>query len=265
MSAPANLTGPLAKIVRAAELKKEFGTAFDQWIEEDPIGVKGRQDPDSDWFVMTFHILEPLPIRLGIIFGDMLNNLRGALDHLVWQLVLANGERPTSGNSFPVVRDVRQWPRSRQSKLKGVSDRCADGIKETQPFQSGRQAPFHWLALLNKMNNINKHRVIAPVLISQFEWEPTFELNRAAEAEDQRVDDQHPPAVGTALEDGQVLRRVKVVSPRGDLRITRIQKEIPANVGLGFDTGMDMQGRTFPDFIEFVRRVVSRFEPLLEH
>ena len=27
------------------------------------------------------------------------------------------------------------------------------------------------------MNNINKHRVISPVLISEFEWEPTFELN----------------------------------------------------------------------------------------
>jgi hypothetical protein len=77
----ASLTGPLAKIARAEELKEEFGTAFDEWVEQKPIGVKGRQDPGSDWFVMTFHILSALPIRLGVIFGDMLNNLRGALDH----------------------------------------------------------------------------------------------------------------------------------------------------------------------------------------
>lgn len=101
MTTTASLTGPLAKIARAEELKEEFGTAFDEWVEQKPIGVKGRQDPGSDWFVMTFHILSALPIRLGVIFGDMLNNLRGALDHLIWQLVLANNGTPSRRNAFP--------------------------------------------------------------------------------------------------------------------------------------------------------------------
>ena len=264
MTTTASLTGPLAKIARAEELKEEFGTPFDEWVEQKPIGVKGRQDPGSDWFVMTFHILSALPIRLGVIFGDMLNNLRGALDHLIWQLALANNGTPSRGNAFPVVNDPSVWPSARSDSLKGVSDTCAEDVRAVQPFHEGRQAPFHWLALLNEVNNINKHRVIAPVLISSFAWEPTFELNRPAEAGDQVIDDPHPPPVGATLGDGQVLRRVKVTSRRDDLKIERIHKVIPGNFGLGWDMGVDVRGRELPDFIAFVRKAVTTFEPVFD-
>jgi hypothetical protein len=34
--------------------------------------------------------------KWGLVVGDVLHNLRSALDHLAWQLVLANGKSPTS-------------------------------------------------------------------------------------------------------------------------------------------------------------------------
>jgi hypothetical protein len=44
---------------------------------------------------------EPSPLRLGVIVGDFLHNLRCVLDHLVWQLVLSNGQTPSVRNQFP--------------------------------------------------------------------------------------------------------------------------------------------------------------------
>jgi hypothetical protein len=48
---------------------------------------------------------EPVPAveEWGPIIGDVVHNLRSALDHLVWQLTIANGHTPP--NPIPVEAD----------------------------------------------------------------------------------------------------------------------------------------------------------------
>jgi hypothetical protein len=46
---------------------------------------------------------------LALIFGDMLYNLRAALDYIAWQLVLVNRGQPGRHTSFPCVSDPAKW------------------------------------------------------------------------------------------------------------------------------------------------------------
>ena len=49
------------------------------------------------------------PVEWSVRTGETLYNLRSALDHLVWQLVLRNGEEPGERNEFPFVRKDEDW------------------------------------------------------------------------------------------------------------------------------------------------------------
>src|SRR5438128_2720160 len=61
-----------------------------------------ENDLESDIGWLTLRLPQP-PRNLSIVAGDCLYNLRSALDHLVWQLVLSNPpHRPTKKNMFPI-------------------------------------------------------------------------------------------------------------------------------------------------------------------
>ena len=47
---------------------------------------------------------------------------RASLDHLVWQLVVANGQAPTNRNEFPIFVDLTRYNSEKNGRLNGVSD-----------------------------------------------------------------------------------------------------------------------------------------------
>jgi len=54
-----------------------------------------------------------LPFDALAAAGDIVHNLRSALDHLAFQLVLAGGHTPTTETAFPVGKspreEIRRW------------------------------------------------------------------------------------------------------------------------------------------------------------
>lgn len=77
-------------------------------------------DSAKSEIVFTGRVLHPPPLRLGVIVGDLVHNVRSALDHLVWQLVLANAQQPTRATQFPVCSKREQWAWVRARSLAGV-------------------------------------------------------------------------------------------------------------------------------------------------
>lgn len=94
-------------------------------------------------------------VDLSVRTGEVLYNLRSALDHLVEQLVLANGGKPTPKNQFPICDDEGEWPPGRT--LEGVSPRHEEAIKSHQPFQASDMERDP-LRILRKLSNRDKHR-----------------------------------------------------------------------------------------------------------
>lgn len=242
-----------AKLARAGELERELTSATSNWFESNPVGLEGETDADG-WFVMRFRLLEPPPIRMGLLLGDWLNNLRGALDHLVWQLVIANGQKPSWRNSYPIVEHREKWGERRSRDLAGVAPEATHLIEEDQPFNAlePRKEPL-WV--LNHLNNVSKHRIIPPVVVSAFEWEPTFHL---AEEVPQDARAEHELRISRGpLRDGQVLGRVRLSPP---IEITHLSfgEDATNAVSIGFEDE-HLTGR-FPDLTSCVQGVVDQFE-----
>jgi hypothetical protein len=100
----------------------------------------------------------------GLIIGDALHNIRGALDHLWWQLAISHlGREPTKDEAkeiqFPIYSTPGVWANRRF--LKHVDPRLAAKVEPLQPYNFPSKArSITALGALASLSNTDKHRVI---------------------------------------------------------------------------------------------------------
>lgn len=159
------LAGCVGKVNRAklhlSSLDREFGSFVNS--ESKPWGFISRVDPETGRYSLRVRRHRSIPMELSLIVGDFSQNLRAALDHLVWQLVIVNGKRKPSGNYFPIL-DERPEPGSREHKgwkraTKGLSGKMVAFIDACQPYHRV-ESGVHVLTGLRNLSNQDKHRVI---------------------------------------------------------------------------------------------------------
>ena len=92
-----------------------------------------------------------------VVVGEVAHNLRSSLDHLVWQLVIANGETPDRRNAFPIISEESDYRKQSESKLRGLTDGQRQTIEGVQPFGDSTNIGPH-LGMLHAICNIDKHR-----------------------------------------------------------------------------------------------------------
>jgi hypothetical protein len=110
------------------------------------------------------------PDRLGPMIGDVISNLRAALEYAVYELTLAHSGRELGGTAFPVCTTAQAWGqrdvRTRQPswrsgayKTRGIPAEARSLIREHQPYRwkRYRRRPL-WV--LNELWNIDKHRTL---------------------------------------------------------------------------------------------------------
>lgn len=106
--------------------------------------------------------LPEIDSRLNTIIGELLHDLRSALDHLAWQLVLNAGGTPTDDTKFPIEAPTTN-PQGKQGSpgvAGGVSRKAKALIACAQPYKWGARYREHPLWLLHKLWNIDKHRYV---------------------------------------------------------------------------------------------------------
>ena len=153
------LEGVNAKIGRAAESLQSLESDIRGFCEDHRLELvrelrQGIHVVDSD--------PPELLIDYSIRAGEIAYNLRSALDHLVWQLVEANGETPYRRNEFPIFREEALFvedARSKRPKLKGTSRHHRELIAGFQPYRSQDGVGPH-LWMLHSICNIDKHRYL---------------------------------------------------------------------------------------------------------
>lgn len=102
-----------------------------------------------------------LPMEWSILAGEIIYNVRTALDHLAWQVVLRCGGQPTRQTAFPIFADEDSFDESSQRMLAGMSEEARVLIRALQPFVTGRDHPqMETLWVLHELHNIDKHRVL---------------------------------------------------------------------------------------------------------
>lgn len=227
------------------------------WIE-DGIGSSLKQTADPTVYLFRMRELKPRP-PLGLILGDIANNLRGALDHLAWQLVLASGKTPGFSTAFPVVTRCQDWDSAQRRRLRNVRQEWAEMIHAEQPFHADEPAQ-HALAVLERVNNANKHSVISALFVSEFEAEPEIQAKAlpGTNPDDLILEVEPLWRSGDDLVDGAVIARVRFNMPVESARLVRV----PGHLSLGFDVDPPVEGE-WPDIVGEVDRILTRFEVVL--
>ena len=61
-------------------------------------------DPQTGDEVIQSADLPSFPARWGVLVGELIHNLRSALDYLIGEFVREGGREPDSGNAFPISK-----------------------------------------------------------------------------------------------------------------------------------------------------------------
>lgn len=159
------LAGVRAKLARAQQHLDTLDEQIGAFMERGPYLVSYERKPDGSEHIWRIHVEEQPPLALGPIIGDFLNNMRSALDHLIWQLaILAGKERPSRQTAFPIC-DTEGTFRSKgnRNKVADLSKEYRAAVERLQPFQIGGAARDHWLWHLNELSRVDKHQILHPV------------------------------------------------------------------------------------------------------
>jgi hypothetical protein len=167
------LAGAKAKLERAELHLQALQAVIKSFFETEPkpYVIVTEVDVESSRVLGRIRIASEPPLHWCTIVGDYLQNLRAVLDHLAWQLVLANGEKPGFGTCFPIFdaeppddpshRDRERWERN----ICGMSAHAQRFIDACQPYKI-LNGPDQIGALtgLRTLSNEDKHRTLVPML-----------------------------------------------------------------------------------------------------
>ena len=102
------LAGCVAKLQRAEAHIDTLHAKIGTFLKGEPVpyGLIPEVDVQASKALWRLRVIEEPPLEWSTITGDYVQNLRAALDHLIWVLVKANGFEPTNSNAFPIF-DVK--------------------------------------------------------------------------------------------------------------------------------------------------------------
>lgn len=255
-----SLRGVWAKVERADEHLQTLRSEFQAFLDTDPYGAAIEEHPKTGLYVLRSLVDRQPPLRLGVIFGDWLHNLRSALDHLVCRLVETHKKQSGRWNAFPIytseaefIKNVEHRPRKDgRGPLEGLS-KVSDAwalIKRAQPYQRGKNARSDPLYVLNYFSNADKHRLLTPT----FAWPdpndfvPLIHWNPLASLSEMRIN----PQAGELLKDRAVFATLRF-SPTGPHPEVDVHGKLPLLIAFGDESGVGH----YPPF-PIIRDVVAK-------
>jgi hypothetical protein len=185
--------------------------------------------------VLAIARVEPIPAEWSLVLGDIVHNLRSALDALVYALARAHlGRTPTDTEArqiqFPIVDRPDQWEGECKRWLRHIAPAAQLLIERCQPYHDANPREVHLLAALRDLSNIDKHRHLIVTL---------------GIAETTRVEIRVPWAIGkvwtiegrgVAVTDGLVLARWRIALPPAGLTPTQkvsVHMHVDCLIGTG--------------------------------
>jgi hypothetical protein len=253
-----SLDHPRAKVERAQEHLIALDAATGEFFEVDPYEIVGKFDPDTSEYLFRVKVLREPPLRLGVILGDFIHDLRSALDHLVWQLVLLDEGSPNRSTCFPVASSRAQFDRMAEKALRGLIPKHVAGIEALQPYHAQDRQGVHLLKLLPRLSNTDKHQIVHTTLgwfRSDFVTGPHFTPNA-----DAGVIQRCEIAQSERLENGAVIARVKLASVGPD---PQVQMDAQVQVDIAFGEG-PTRAVALGKIGQLVYQIIESFAPDFE-
>ena len=248
------MNGPTSTSAISARLNAFFQTNPYQVIVED--------DPKTGDRVFRVRKVSEVPLDIIAVFGDAIHNLRSVLDHLAYQLVLANGGTPTNATAYPIFDDVKKYEAQRTAKVKGMNGAAVDLIDATKPYKRGNDDFWR----LHYLDIVDKHRL----LIAVGGLCPIIALDFTALARHQHPNgpDLQLPVIPlptrnqSIVEDGAEIHRIPRFAEHPDMHT---QPQFPPDVAIHEPAigQAESVAQMLQKFFHLVGGVMGRFEHLL--
>jgi hypothetical protein len=163
----ASLDSVRVKLLRAGDRIAELGSLTRPISSRVQESIRTERSASTVTYRMT-NVGEFSPY-LSVVVGDVIHNLRSALDHLAWQLVILDGGQPTDDTQFPIYAsetNAKGNPRN-VTIQPGINDQhIIDALIEVQPFTEakyGHDPATNALWIVHRLNIIDKHRLLVTI------------------------------------------------------------------------------------------------------
>lgn len=226
---PAPLAGVWAKMRRAAAHHEALVDAVDAYLALPPYTITetvadGRKTIRAEASV-------PPPEDLALILGDMVQNLRSALDHMAYQFARTVKPNPSRRTQFPIM-DQAPDDFGCELQVRHTPAAVRDIMEEMQSYQPehtvggmiGRE-----LASLRRLSNRDKHRLL---LLAERLVVPKYVASNTPEGQDSGVTFRQDP-------EGQWAEIIHPTDPRFgpydahfETQVTLIEPDLPWRSGI---------------------------------
>jgi hypothetical protein len=167
------------KIKRAWQQLDGLGSDLQSFLNEDPYVPRVQFDGQTQMMTASVHIRKSPDPMWGVRIGEIVHNLRSALDHAVQETVILDTRRPptTKQNQFPVFEHASGFGKRGVKKfLHDVGPAAISLIRSEQPFPKndggtgeGVKSPL-WH--LKELSDHDKHRTLhlTGTMVSEFKF-----------------------------------------------------------------------------------------------
>jgi hypothetical protein len=163
-----DLSGVGLKLDRASKHIEALRAEIAAFAAGDPAPLGFRAEPPisrpdgSLHYVLYAIVREDPPRTLAPIIGDALHNIRSALDQLAYELASLQA-RKSRTTQFPICMDESQFRQADSlRKIASITGDERDLIERVQPYNAIDPPRHDPLAILNKLSNRDKHRLLVP-------------------------------------------------------------------------------------------------------
>lgn len=150
------LDGAESKINRAGAHLDSLNAEVGAFYAKEPYVAIPDRDPEDGGQIWRAKIVHEPPPIMSLLIGEIVYNLRSALDHIAWQLALLDGSAPGGRTQFPIFStrpiDSRQ--------IVSIPAAAAAAMERLQPYHRGKNAHTDPLWILHELNRIDKHQTI---------------------------------------------------------------------------------------------------------
>ena len=163
------LAGPEAKFDRAIEHLETLERECERFLKAQPYSVSTKFEPETGCYVARFYSRRTVPLRVSVIVGEFIHDLRSALEHVAWVLAASNTDDVESlwkagireKITFPVAKTPEAF--DRHSLVSFITADARTVLNRLQPHNLGRPAlaKRHPLSALHDFWNVDKHRVVS--------------------------------------------------------------------------------------------------------
>jgi hypothetical protein len=168
-----SLAGARLKLLRAREHLEVLGDELAAFTAGEPYRIAHEPNADGSEHIFRTQVLKEPPTLLSVIIGDALQNMRSALEHLVWGLAFKDkGSEPSRSTSFPIYRTEAAFFQTDKntssgysagsgmhkiSEIKRVAVKTA--IQQLQPYKTGHDE----LYILNELARVDRHQSLRTI------------------------------------------------------------------------------------------------------